>query len=145
MTAVDGARPHVLVMDDAEEIRGLLRDALEDEGYRVSASPTVIDLDGVKRLAPDLILLDLVFAGEQRGLPFLRRLRGDRSVAGMSVIVRSAAVGAIRRLGPGDGGEGVGLVLKPFDLDELLREMRALQRWRAERARSGSGSAPGAA
>ncbi len=133
MTTADGTRPHVLVMDDSHDLLGLPREAREDEGYRVSASPTVIDLDGVKRLTPDLILLDLVFAGEQRGLPFLRRLRGDQAVAGMPVVVCSAAVDAIRRLGPGDGGDGVGLVLKPFDLDELLREMRAMRDRGADR------------
>lgn len=134
MTAAGEARPHVLVMDDAEEVLGLLRAALEEEGYRVSSSPTVVDLDGVKRLAPDLILLDLVFGGEPRGLPFLRRLRGDPVVAGVPVVVCSGAVDAIRRLGPGAGGGEVGLVLKPFDLDELLGEMRALR----ERGAAGS-------
>ena len=136
MTALKDMRPQVLVMDDAEELLGQLREALEDEGYRVLASPTVIDLDGIKRLTLDLILLDLDFAGEPQGLPILRRLRGDRAVAGVPVIVCAAAVETIRRLGPGNGGEGVGLVLKPFDLDELLQEMHALQRWRAERAQS---------
>jgi DNA-binding response OmpR family regulator len=47
---------------------------LGDEGYRVTSLPDLVDDPAaVLRLAPDLIVLDLVFDREERGLPFLRQ------------------------------------------------------------------------
>ena len=137
------ASSHVLVMDDVAEVLDLLRDVLREEGYRVSPRPTVVGLDEVKRLAPDVILLDLLFGGQHRGLDLLRQLRQDRATADVPVVVCSAAVDAVRRLAGDHVGEGVGLVLKPFDIDELLGELRALESWRAERSGNGTSAVPG--
>ena len=51
---------HILVVDDEPDIRGLVQEILEDEGYRVSAAES----GEAARLAlrerrPDLILLDI--------------------------------------------------------------------------------------
>jgi CheY-like chemotaxis protein len=140
-TAVD-PRPHILVMDDTEEHLRLLREALEEEGYRVSTSATVVGIEEVKRLRPDLILLDLVFAGEPQGLPFLRQLRVDGEASPVPVVVCSAAVGAVRRMEPDHLGAGGGLVLKPFGLDDLLREVREVGAWGRGRAGSGGSRRP---
>ena len=128
------ARRHVLVMDDDPSILALLRSLLEEEGDRVSASPTLLGLDAVKRLAPDLILLDLVFGGQEQGLGLLQRLRSDGATARIPVIVCSASPRTIRHLSDGHLGEGVGLIVKPFDLDELLAEVGSLAAWGAEQA-----------
>jgi two-component system nitrogen regulation response regulator NtrX len=52
-------RTHVLVIDDAPEILELLRELLEEEGFRVStrADPPP-DLDEIKALRPSLLVLD---------------------------------------------------------------------------------------
>ena len=45
-------RPHILVMNDVQEIIGLLQELLEDAGYNVSTSLYVLDLNRVKAIAP---------------------------------------------------------------------------------------------
>ena len=176
------ASPHVLVMDDIAEVLDLLRQILHEEGYRVSPRPTVVGLDEVKRLAPDVILLDLVCGGQHRGLDLLQQLRHDRTTADVPVVVCSAAVDAVRIMFEGhDKGwqfltlsrldrefcrvpiilctaavrtvremadhlaaQNVGVVLKPFDIDQLLREIDArlvdpmLRRQGIRRRRRGS-------
>ncbi|HPF73335.1 MAG: sigma-54 dependent transcriptional regulator [Lysobacteraceae bacterium] len=63
---------HILIVDDEPDIRGLLRDVLEDEGYRVSDAP---DAEAARLLvaqqAPDAVLLDIWMPGED-GLSLLR-------------------------------------------------------------------------
>ncbi len=59
--------PHVLVMNDTQEILDLLRELLEEEGYRVSTSLYVLDLTKIKTLAPDVIVLDVMFEGHDQG------------------------------------------------------------------------------
>ena len=63
---------HVLVVDDEPDIRDLLRDVLEDEGYRVTvAADAAAAREARQREKPDLVLLDIWMPGED-GLALLR-------------------------------------------------------------------------
>ncbi|MBF6024843.1 response regulator [Lysobacter niastensis] len=118
------AQPHVLVVDDDEEIGRLLTRYLGGHGYRVSH---VGDADGLRRILQheriDLILLDL-------GLPDadgLSLLRGFQQHWHGPVIVVSGRGEPVERV--------VGLELgaddyisKPFDLRELLARVRSVLR-----------------
>jgi CheY-like chemotaxis protein len=64
MTA-DGRQPHVLVINDTQEILSLMAELLEEEGYRVTTWLALLDIDKVKVLAPDIIVQDLLFEGMQ--------------------------------------------------------------------------------
>ena len=121
--AITAAQRHILVINDSPAILDLFRDLLEGEGYRVSLSFVAVDLAKIKRIAPDLIVLDFMFGGEHRGLELLQKLRMDRGTAPIPVVVCSAAIAAIRQMEGHLLGKGTGLVLKPFDVDELLAEI----------------------
>jgi DNA-binding NtrC family response regulator len=55
----------VMVVDDDPEIREMLRDALEQEGYRVLLIESGSGLFGIiANEVPDLIILDLLLPGE---------------------------------------------------------------------------------
>src|SRR4051812_8367740 len=61
----DGSPPPlVLVIDDDAQVLCILDELLEDEGYWVTTSTHVRDVEQIRQLAPDLILLDIVFNGE---------------------------------------------------------------------------------
>jgi DNA-binding NtrC family response regulator len=54
------ARQHILIVDDEEAIRGLLREILEDEGFSVTTAGNVAEAQEARRVRrPDLILLDI--------------------------------------------------------------------------------------
>jgi two-component system, NtrC family, nitrogen regulation response regulator NtrX len=66
------AAAHILVVDDEPDIRGLVRDILEDEGYRVStAEHAEAARAAVAAAAPDLVLLDIWMPGID-GIALLR-------------------------------------------------------------------------
>ena len=44
MTA-PGRQPHILVIDDTQEILDLMAELLEDEGYRVTCSLALLDIE----------------------------------------------------------------------------------------------------
>jgi CheY-like chemotaxis protein len=89
-------RPHVLVVDDAPELLALYRELFEGEGYRVSlAAVPATDPGDVARLAPDPIVLDLVFGGEGLGLRFLERIEHDIGIGAPPVVVVSASCQAL--------------------------------------------------
>ncbi|MDP9355084.1 MAG: response regulator [Chloroflexota bacterium] len=112
--------PHVLVMNDTQEILDLLRELLEEEGYRVSTSLYVLDLTKIKTLAPDVIVLDVMFEGHDQGWKFLTLSRLDPEVCTIPLLLCTAAVQTVKRMQEHLASVDVSVVLKPFDLNHLL-------------------------
>ena len=111
---LDDRPAQVLVVDDIEDNRELLRRRLEKQGHVVRCAE-----DGKKALAmveaeaPDLILLDIMMP-EMDGFAVLDRLKGDRATRDIPVIVISAlddTASAVRCIE--NGAED--FLSKPFD------------------------------
>jgi CheY-like chemotaxis protein len=127
-TEAASERPrHILVINDTVAILELFRAILEDEGYQVTtdgfATESTALLNRVIDLHPDLIILDLLIVDEQRGWQFLQMLKMTRQTASIPVIVCTGAARLVEELQVHLDTMGVGVVLKPFDIDVLLREV----------------------
>ncbi|MDQ3043756.1 MAG: response regulator [Chloroflexota bacterium] len=124
----DTGGKHIMVVNDTPEILDLFRDLLEEEGYQVSLYSTGFqDLAEIKRRKPDLIILDFLICGDALGWQLLQKLKMDRETAHIPVVVCTAAVELVRELQGHLHDKNVGVVLKPFDIDDLLQEVnRAL-------------------
>jgi len=118
---------HILVINDTVAILELFRAILEDEGYQVTtdgfATESTALLKRVIDLHPDVIILDLLIVDEQRGWQFLQMLKMARQTASIPVIVCTGAARLVEELQVHLDTMGVGVVLKPFDIDVLLREV----------------------
>ena len=115
--------PHVLLVDDAPEIRALLRDVLEDEGYRVTSKAAVKCVGMIRDLAPDLIVHDLLFeAHRPASWTLLRALREDPQVGHVPVILCTAddRVHTDPTWAQHVRGLGLRVITKPFDLADFL-------------------------
>jgi DNA-binding response OmpR family regulator len=122
-------RPRVLVVEDDEDIAGVLRRSLDKEGYDVRVAgdgESALDQAGV--FEPDAVVLDL---GLPRidGVEVCRRLREEGDVPILILTARDALDSRVEGL---DSGADDYLV-KPFERDELLARMRALLRRRPPR------------
>lgn len=112
----------ILVIDDQEPIRILLRLALEGVGHEVlEASNGRLGLELYRTRAPDLIITDIVMP-EMDGLELLLEL--TRTFLNVKVIAISGGL-------EGDGPLRVAKLLgarqtfkKPLDMDALLRAVR---------------------
>ena len=121
--SADGRQRHVLVVNDTQEILDLLRELLEEEGYRVTTSLSFLDMNKLRDLAPDVIVQDLLFEQvQEQGWKFLTLVRLDPQLARVPLILCTAAVRTIME--PEMARQldrlGVRVVLKPFDIEELL-------------------------
>ena len=122
MTA-DGRQPHILVINDTQEILDLMQELLEDEGYRVTSSLALLDIDKVKGLAPDIIVQDLLFEGTQElGWKFLTLARLDPVLARVPLVLCTAAVRTVNdpEMAEQLNRQGIRVVLKPFTITDLL-------------------------
>jgi two-component system response regulator AtoC len=111
----------VLVVDDEENIRLVLRTLLGKHGYEVAvASSGEAALEEVDRLAPDFVLADVRMGG-MSGLELTRALaaRGDE----ITVIVMSAYGSVDLALEAMKAG-AYDYVSKPFKQDEVLLALR---------------------
>lgn len=112
---------HIVVVNDTQEILDLFRDILEEEGYRVSLySYAFKDIADIAALQPDLVILDFVIGGEAHGWQLLQKMKMTRQTKDIPVIVCTAALQLVRELEGHLKTKNVGVVLKPFDIDELL-------------------------
>ena len=118
-----GHQPHILLIDDTQEILDLMRDLLEEEGYQVTTAQAYLDLAKIKTLAPDLIVQDLLFEGMQEtGWKFLTLSQLDPELARIPLILCTAAVRTVNEPAMAEQLDrlGVRVVLKPFLIDDLL-------------------------
>lgn len=112
----------IMVVNDTQEILDMFRDLLEQEGYEVVLySYAIQDLDEILRHKPDLIILDYIFGAERTGWQLLQKLKMRRDTAAIPVVICSAAKRQIEEIEGHLLAMGVGIVLKPFNIDDLLR------------------------
>jgi DNA-binding response OmpR family regulator len=115
----------VLVVEDDADLRGILRDNLTCEGYRVlEAGDGIAGLDLALEVQPNLIIMDIMMP-RLDGLEAVRRLRARN--AWMPVVFLSARGDEVDRiLGLEIGGDDY--VTKPFSMRELLSRVKVILR-----------------
>jgi two-component system phosphate regulon response regulator PhoB len=132
-----GMQPPLLVVEDDETIRETIRDALELEGFAVTACGNGRDALNIIQRAPEgegfaLVVLDLMLPG-LGGLDLCRQLRQAQDTTPI-LVVSARDSETDRVLGLEVGADDY--LVKPFGMRELVARCRALLR------RSGSQSAP---
>ena len=121
----------LLVVEDDPDIAQLLAHSLGRAGFAVELLASGADvLPAVRRLNPDLILLDLMLPGLD-GLEVCRALRANPATAAVPVIMLTArAEESDRIVGLELGADDY--ITKPFSPNEVVARVRALLR-RAQR------------
>jgi two-component system OmpR family response regulator len=124
----------ILIVEDDRDIRGLLADFLKREGFAVELAEDGAAADRIlARVAPDLVVLDLMLPGED-GLSICRRLRARGATPILMLTAKNDDIDRIVGLELG-ADDYLG---KPFNPRELLARIRAvLRRSEASVARAG--------
>ncbi|MDA0357844.1 MAG: response regulator transcription factor [Proteobacteria bacterium] len=119
---------HILVIDDDERLRVLLRRFLEESGFRVTDAGNASDARHIlESVAFDLLVVDIMMPGET-GLEFLASIRKENTVPALFLTAMSDTENRIEGLEAGADD----YMSKPFEPRELvLRIKRILQRNRA--------------
>ncbi len=116
----------ILIVDDAQQVRRVLRTALSAEGYTIFEAATGEEaLESIRSSSPDAILLDVNMPGIG-GLEACREIRRSLDVPILMLTVRNAERDKVMALDAGADD----YVVKPFGMQELLARIRAALRRR---------------
>jgi len=116
--------PHILVVDDHDDIRTQLARYLVKNGFRASTANGGAEFrQRLKDSAPDLVVLDVMMPGED-GLSLTRYLRDNTDLP--VILLTAMAEDTDRIVGLEVGADDY--VTKPFNPRELLARIKAVLR-----------------
>ncbi|HLC41765.1 MAG TPA: response regulator [Methylomirabilota bacterium] len=125
MTAIDErltSAKRILIVDDEANISRIIKFNLEQEGFEVeTAADGFIALSRVRAASPDLIVLDLIMP-KMDGWEVAQQLKQDPATARIPILMLSI----VQDREKGQRAGAAGYLLKPFSMDDLLREVRGL-------------------
>jgi two-component system OmpR family response regulator len=117
-------QPHILVVDDDPQIRGLLDEYFAENALRVSLAATSVEMSRILTdEAIDLVILDLRLAGED-GMALARALRSSSAIP--IIMLTGVRDEADRVMGLELGADDY--LTKPFSPRELLARIRTVLR-----------------
>lgn len=123
-----GKAQKILVVDDEEHIRKIVKFQLEKAGYDVdTAEDGVLALKAIDVSPPDLVLLDLMMPNMD-GYEVCKRLKSNYQTNHIPVIMVTAKANLENKLqGFEDGANDY--IAKPFAITELLVRVKNVLQW----------------
>jgi DNA-binding response OmpR family regulator len=112
----------LLICDDDPDILDVLELAFKTHFHTICEADSLKVMDLLRSNKPDIVLLDLwmpFLSGDQ----LIRAIRRDEDLKELRVIAISASQTG-KKVALGAGADS--FIAKPFDLDELLMEIRSL-------------------
>ena len=129
MAQSGAASPTILVVDDYEDTRVMIRSTLEARGYRVlEAANGEEAVEAARRECPDLILMDL-------NMPLMDGLEASRRIRECKELCQSAPILAITAFDTYGMEEAAleagcnGYIRKPLDTEEAEKTLRSFISW----------------
>jgi excisionase family DNA binding protein len=119
------AGPLVLLVDDDEKVRELVRVNLEFEGYQVQEAGSADEgLNAIAEAKPDLVLLDVMMPHVD-GWEMLRRIQEQYGVGAIPVVMFSGKADEVAQAKAESSGAQA-FVGKPFDLQLLIDQTKQI-------------------
>lgn len=117
-------KPHVLIIDDNEDLLEMLKVMFQFKGYVVSVKNNVTGVQElVSEIKPGVVVMDMLLSGAD-GRDISRRLKSDPSTAEVPILMISAMPNAAQACLDAGADYFVG---KPFEMEHMMNTVaRAL-------------------
>lgn len=122
---------NIFVINDAQEVLDLFYDILHNEaGHTVSlCSYRIRDLDEIRAVNPDLVIVDQVYGNEDAGWKLIQKIRMSRDMAELPIVFCTTDLRRVQELEGHLAAMNILTVIKPFLVETLLSAVdAALQR-----------------
>lgn len=116
----------ILIVDDSVEYLNFMQLLLDSEGFRADVAPTTDVLSQqLQQCNPDLIISDVRMPG-QAAFAVLDLLHADEQTRRIPVLLCTGAVQEVEQQSARLRREGVEVLIKPFDIEDLLGRITRL-------------------
>ncbi len=116
----------VLVVDDQEVLRRLVKLSLDGHGYEFSEATSGDEaLEIIPKFEPDLVILDVMMPGNYSGYQVCEKIKNDIHTAHVKVILLTAR-GQRTDLAEGKRVQADGYMVKPFSPMDLVIKVHGL-------------------
>ena len=116
----------MMVVDDEDSLRELIRAILEAEGYEVATAEDGNDcLKKLKTMKPDLVLLDMMMPG-MSGREVCESIRKDSKTRDLKVAFLTVAKFSESGKGVLSQMKVLDYITKPFDNDDLVKRIKKM-------------------
>ncbi|WP_040328791.1 response regulator transcription factor [Acidovorax delafieldii] len=116
----------ILIIEDHADIRRLIRMTLEFEDHEIHEAVNADEgLAAVRRIRPQLLLLDIMMPGTMDGLDLCRLVKSDPSL-GQPLVVLLTARGQSQDIEAGNNAGADAYLLKPFSPLKLIETINNL-------------------
>ena len=113
-----------MVVDDEPPINKVVEDILEPEGYKVvSATSGQEALDKLKKVKPNLILIDFFMPG-MSGRELCEKIRADKKLKNLKVAFLTAATFSASGIKELDKMDVLDYIKKPFEYKDLVKRVK---------------------
>jgi len=115
--------PKILIADDDDNIRELVRITLEDEGFEIFEAKDGVDaVEKARKLKPNLMILDVMMPGKT-GYMVCEEIKQNPATKNIFVLFLTARGSQIAEHTATDKG-GDAYMTKPFEPAELRKKVR---------------------
>lgn len=117
--------PTVLIAEADLGIRTLLSDVLGMEGYQVQLqNQSMLSISSVAAARPDLLVIELMPATAMHTLALITELQWQPAIGGLRILVITTSPLLVKQHGAALSQLGCTVLLKPFDLDDLINTVK---------------------
>ncbi len=121
--------PHVVLVDDDDDILDVLDIIFADDGFRTTRCSTYqAALGALCSERTDLLVTDLRLGGED-GLELIRAVQTLPAEVPSVILLTAARMSVLEAVKPLFHSVGAEIVTKPFDIDHLLAVARSMIGW----------------
>ena len=121
----DAAKPRILVVEDDQDLRTILRLQLMSSGFEVRETTNGAEgFEAIQDDLPDLVILDLMMP-VMDGFGFLKRVRSLNHLQDVPIIILTASDDERNKI-RGYQYQADTYMSKPYDLDKLTAQVRKL-------------------
>lgn len=114
-------RPKILIVDDRQEVRQLIRMALRQcPYYLIEATTGEEGLEAVRANHPDLVFLDIVMPGKLDGFAVCQTIKQEPDLATIPVIIMTIK-GQASDICEGQAAGADAYLVKPFSVANLYQ------------------------
>lgn len=111
----------VVLIQDNEDILGIMDQVLKEEGFDVTSSLTTEPITKIDKINPDVVIVDDHIKGDKKGSEVIEELKSNAKTEDLSAVLTSTSPELSQQAKQCKADD---YIEKPFDIDHLIEVVK---------------------